>query len=153
MAWFRTHAWGRVRARIPSARMAIVGGNPVPRVRALAGDGVEVIGEVEDVRPWLTRAAVVVVPLRVGGGTRLKILEAMAMAKAVVATPMAAEGLAVSDHRELLLAKDADRMAERIVAAMSSRDLRVQLGAEARACAVEHYRWEDLVPRIEALYG
>jgi polysaccharide biosynthesis protein PslH len=152
ITWFCPAVWPLVRIGRPDARLAIVGRDPVPRVRAVAGDGIEVTGTVEDVRPWLARAAVVVVPLRVGGGTRLKILEAMAMGKAIVATPMAAEGLAVVDGRELTMAAEPRALAEAIVRLMVDAALRMALGSRARACVERDYRWDTLVPRIEALY-
>jgi len=149
MTWFCTRVWPHVLADTPEARLAIVGRDPLPRVRALAGRSIEVTGAVEDIQPWLRRAGVVVVPLRVGGGTRLKVLEAMALAKAIAATTLAVEGLAVSDGREALLADEPTALAEAVTKLMHDSHLRAALGGRARELAVSEYRWEVLVPRIE----
>jgi glycosyltransferase involved in cell wall biosynthesis len=153
MAWFCREVWPRVRAGRPEARLAIVGRDPAPRVRALAGADVDVTGAVDDVRPHLARAGVVAVPLRVGGGTRLKVLEAMAMGKAIAATDLAVEGLNVRDGAEALLADTGPLLAEAVLRLMSDADLRARLGARARARAEGEYAWSALVPAIEALYG
>ncbi len=152
VAWFCRRVWPQVQARRPDARLAIVGRDPVRRVGALAGPDIEVTGIVEDVRPWLDRAGIVVVPMRVGGGTRLKVLEAMAVGKAIVATTMAVEGLAVTHGRELVLADAVDSQASAITDLMSDAGARAALGRRARALVERSYRWEHLVPDIETLY-
>ncbi|MCB0215248.1 MAG: glycosyltransferase [Chloroflexi bacterium] len=155
MTWFCQAVWPRVRAGRPEARLAIVGRDPSPRVRALASAqaGVEVTGAVPDVRPWIARAGLVVVPLRVGGGTRLKVLEAMAMGKALVASTLAVEGLDLRPGLELAQADDATAMAEAILTLSRDPARRAALGTAARARAEADYRWSVLVPRIEALYA
>jgi polysaccharide biosynthesis protein PslH len=150
--WFCRDVWPLVRRRRSDARLEIVGRDPVPRVRDLASASVAVTGAVPDVRPHLARAGVVVVPLRVGGGTRLKVLEAMAMGKAIAATSLAVEGLDVQDGREALVADSADRLAASIVRLQSDPSLRVALGEHGRATAVAQYEWASLVPGIETLY-
>jgi polysaccharide biosynthesis protein PslH len=152
--WFCREVWPHVRAARPDARFWIVGRDPTDRVRALHdGDaGIEVVGAVPDVAPWLARAAVVVVPLRIGGGTRLKVLEAMVAAKAIAATTMAVEGLAVQDDREALLADEPAALSAMIVRLLGDSALRRRLGAAARETALERYGWSGLVPDIEALY-
>ena len=154
VAWFCQQVWPRVRARQPEMHLAIVGRDPVPRVRALEGrdTGVEVTGAVPDVQPWIERAGVIVVPLRVGGGTRLKVLEAMSMQKAIVATTLGAEGLDLVDGCEIEIADEPERMAERIIGLSGDPDRRLSLGRRARARAESDYRWAVLVPRIEALF-
>jgi len=154
VTWFVAEVWERVRAARPAARLRIVGRDPAPRVRALgATPGVEVTGAVADVRPHLAAAGVVVVPLRVGGGTRLKVLEAMAMGKAIAATSLAVEGLDLVDGREAVLADAPDALAAAIAGLCADPARRAVLGAAARARAVADHRWAALVPRIEALYG
>jgi sugar transferase (PEP-CTERM/EpsH1 system associated) len=153
MAWFAREVWPRVRAVRPSARLAIVGRDPAPTVQGLVGSGIEVTGAVEDVRPWLSRAAVAVVPLRIGGGTRLKVLEAMAMGKAIAATRLGVEGLAVGDGIEASLADSAADLAAAILALQADPAARRRLGAAARQRVESAYRWEQLVPAIEALYA
>jgi sugar transferase (PEP-CTERM/EpsH1 system associated) len=152
MTWFARTVWPRLRAARPGARLAIVGRDPAPAVAGLAGDGIEVTGEVPDVRPWLARAAVAVVPLRIGGGTRLKVLEAMAMGKAIAATTMAVEGLGLSDGAEVRLADRPEALAEALGTLLDQPEERRRLGTAARRRAVADYRWEALVPAIEALY-
>lgn len=155
VAWFVHDVWGRVRDARPTARLRIVGRDPSPRVVALgdAATGITVTGAVPDVRPHLAAAGVVVVPLRVGGGTRLKVLEAMAMGKAVAATSLAVEGLDLVPGREVLVADTAADLAAAVLRLAADPAERRALGAAARARVVRDYRWATLVPGIEALYG
>jgi glycosyltransferase involved in cell wall biosynthesis len=155
MAWFCGEVWPLIRARRPAARLAIVGRDPAARVQALADEarGIAVTGAVADTRPWIGRAGVVVVPLRVGGGTRLKVLEAMAMAKAIAATSLGVEGLDLAAGEEVLVADTPPAFAAAVVQLMEDADLRRRLGAQARDRAVADYRWEVLVGAIEALYA
>lgn len=106
--WFCEAVWPEVRRKIPRARFRIVGRSPSPAVRALADDatGVEVTGSVPDVRPHLEAASAMLVPLRIGGGTRLKIFEAMGMECPVISTTIGAEGLPVTNGTHLLIADD-----------------------------------------------
>jgi sugar transferase (PEP-CTERM/EpsH1 system associated) len=151
--WFCDNVWPRVRRERPTARFAIVGRDPSPAVRALTAlPGVVVTGGVPDVRPWVNRAGVVVAPLRVGGGTRLKVLEAMAMAKPVVATSMAVEGLNVTPGAEVVIADSPADMASNIVALATDPARRAALGKAARQRTEFEYRWETTGWRIEALY-
>jgi len=152
MVWFARHVWPAVRAARPAARLEIVGRDPTAAVRALEGRGVQVTGTVTDVRTYLERAAVVVAPLRVGGGTRLKVLEAMAAARAVAATSLAVEGLDLRPESELLVADAPDRLAAGVCALLADPVRRAALGRHARARVERDYRWETLVPRIERLY-
>ncbi len=152
MTWFASQVWPLVRLAAPQAELRIVGRQPVRRVLALRGNGIAVVGEVADVRPELEAAAVVLAPLRVGGGTRLKILEAMAMAKAVVATSLGAEGLAVNAGKELLVADKPADLAQAVLMALQDPQLRARLGERARERVAADYRWENLVPRMASLY-
>ena len=95
--------WPRIAEAHPEARCKIIGGRPPPSLQALAGPRVELTGFVPDLRPHLAAAAAVVVPLRLGGGTRLKIVEAMAMGKAIVSTTLGAEGIEAVPGRDLLV--------------------------------------------------
>ncbi len=154
MVWLCRYVWPEVRRREPGARLWIVGRDPSPTVRALADEdnGVTVVGGVPSVESWLARAAVVVVPLRIGGGTRLKVLEAMAAGKAIAATTMAVEGLRVADDHEALLADAAPALADAIVRLLGDDALRARLGAQARRRVEDDYPWSALVPHIEARY-
>jgi glycosyltransferase involved in cell wall biosynthesis len=113
--YFCRAVWPRIRSARPEARFRIVGRNPGPSITRLAGADIEVTGSVPSVLEHLHEASVVVVPLRIGGGTRLKIYEAMAAGKAVVSTTIGAEGLDVHDGRDILLADDPDALAGAVI--------------------------------------
>jgi len=139
-----------IRAEEPHARLSIVGRAPTPAVRQLADrSGVKVTGRVDDVRPYVREAAVYVVPLRIGGGTRLKIFEAMAMGKAVVSTTIGAEGLPVTNGQHLTLADDPHAFARAVVSLMRDADRRRQLEAAARALVVEKYDWSAVAGELD----
>jgi glycosyltransferase involved in cell wall biosynthesis len=142
----------RLTAARTTVRVSIVGRQPPESVRALQSDNVEVTGVVEDVRPWLERADVVIVPLRIGGGTRLKILEAMAMGKAVVSTTLGAEGLDLVPGRDVLLADDAASFAAQVVRLLAAPEERRRLGAAARRLVEGRYSWKRSVESLSAFY-
>lgn len=135
----------RVRQRFPEAELHLVGDAPPD----LGGPGVTVTGRVPSVEPWLDRAAVVAAPLASGGGMRVKVLEALAAGKAVVASPRAAEGL---DGAPLLRAEGDEETANAIAGLIEDRMRRVALATEAREWAVAHLGWERTVEAFEALY-
>lgn len=140
----------RVRAEEPSVTLSIVGRAPTPAVARLSGEpGITVTGSVDDVRPYIADAAVFVVPLRIGGGTRLKIFEAMAMEKAVVSTTIGAEGLPVRDGEHLLLADDPGAFAAAVVRLLRNADERRALEAAARKLVVEQYDWSAAARHLE----
>jgi sugar transferase (PEP-CTERM/EpsH1 system associated) len=141
-----------VRAEEPDARLSIVGRAPTPAVRRLAADhagAVRVTGRVDDVRPYVRDAAVYIVPLRIGGGTRLKIFEAMAMGKAIVSTTVGAEGLPVTHGEHLLLADEPRAFARDIVRLMRDVDRRRALESAARGLVVERYDWSAVAVALE----
>lgn len=144
--------WPAVRAKCPDAQFRVVGRNPPPAVEQLAQvAGVEVMGTVPDIRPYLAEAAVAVVPLLVGGGTRLKIFEAMAMQKAVVSTPLGAEGLEVTSGQDVLLAEaDAD-FADSLVELLHDTPKRNALAAAARQLVEENYSAESVARQFESI--
>jgi glycosyltransferase involved in cell wall biosynthesis len=151
MVWFCREVLPLVRRQVPAVRLSIVGRAPTPAVVRLAADaGVHVTGRVDDVRPYMRAAALYVVPLRIGGGTRLKIFEAMAMGQAVVSTTVGAEGLAVTHGRDVLLADGAPDFARAIVQLLSNIDQRRQLGRAARALVVEHFDWSTVARDLES---
>jgi glycosyltransferase involved in cell wall biosynthesis len=133
--------WPRIAAASPTARLRIVGPNPPRDVLAHRGDRVEVTGLVDDVRAHLASAAAVLVPLRLGGGTRLKILEAMAMARPIVSSPLGAQGIDVVDGRELLLAEGAEPFAAAVRRLLDDAALGARLGSAARALVEARYSW------------
>jgi glycosyltransferase involved in cell wall biosynthesis len=128
-----------VRRAVPEARFVAVGSHPAPEVRRAEarGAGVHATGLIDDIRPRVREAAVYVCPLRVGGGTRLKILDAWAMGKAVVSTTVGAEGLGAAAGRDLELADDAPSFAGKVIELLGDPDRRRRLGRAGRGRAVE----------------
>ncbi|HET7694272.1 MAG TPA: glycosyltransferase [Vicinamibacterales bacterium] len=150
MTYFCREILPRIRQSEPDATLSIIGRAPTPAVRKLAEiPGVEVTGRVDDVRPHIARGAVYVVPLRIGGGTRLKIFEAMSMAKAVVSTTVGAEGLPVTSDRNIVIADEPDRFAERVVGLMRDGAARRAIESAARQLVVERYDWSAVAEDFE----
>ncbi|HXJ44578.1 MAG TPA: glycosyltransferase [Bryobacteraceae bacterium] len=153
--FFANRIWPEIRKRLSGAELTIVGANPGPAVLALRElPGVKVTGMVPDVRPYYRNALAAVVPLRTGGGTRLKILEAMAAGVPVVSTPLGAEGLRVTDGENILLvnASDADGWTDRIIALAESTARRSQLIRSAHQLVETRYDWEHLAARLRETY-
>ena len=139
-----------VRREVPGVPVTVVGRNPSPRLRAAAeAADVRVTGTVDDVRPHVAGAAVSVVPLRVGGGTRLKIFEALAMGQAVVSTAVGAEGLPLTPGEHFLLADAPEAFARSVVRLLRDADLRRRLGASGRALVEARYSWGHAARRFE----
>jgi glycosyltransferase involved in cell wall biosynthesis len=115
-------------------------------------DGIAVIGAVPDTRPYISRAAVYVAPLRIGGGTRFKLLEAMAMGRPVVATTIGAEGFPVQSGRELLLADSATDFAQAVLRLLGDSSLAQDIGKRGRDFVTASYDWMTIIPRLETLY-
>jgi glycosyltransferase involved in cell wall biosynthesis len=152
--WFVKEVGPLIRAEVPDFHFFVVGQRPHRRLEPLRGDqSVTVTGWVEDVRPYIAGAAVYVAPLRMGGGTRLKLLEAMAMSKPVVATPLGAEGYPVADGRELVLADTPTEFARAVIALLHSPARRTELGQNARAFVERRYDWRVIVPCVERVYA
>jgi polysaccharide biosynthesis protein PslH len=151
--WFCRHVWPRIRADRPGALFQIVGGYPVPEISRLAhADEIEVTGFVTDVRPYVKHASVVVVPLRVGGGTRLKILEALAMSKPLVSTTVGAEGIEAVPDRDLVIADRPEEFADEVVSLLSQTERRQALGAAGYRLVQNQYNWERIVKDLEKIY-
>lgn len=142
MRYFVDEVLPRIQAVEPAATLSIVGRDPTPAVWRLSNHtGVEVTGRVDDVRPEIARSQVYVVPLRIGGGTRLKIFEAMAMGRAVVSTTIGAEGLPVTPNRDIVIADEADAFARAVVDLIRNHDRRRRIEAAARQLVVDRYDW------------
>ncbi|MCX2726416.1 glycosyltransferase family 4 protein [Thermomicrobium sp. 4228-Ro] len=151
--WFVREIWPRIRAARPAARCSLVGMDPPASVCSLADvPGVDVVGTVPDVQPWLARATVVVVPLRSGSGTRLKILEAFAAGRPVVSTRIGAEGLAVEHGIHLLLADDPVSFAEAVIQLLADREQRWSLARAARELVEREYAWPRVGEKLLAVY-
>ncbi|MFN2538851.1 MAG: glycosyltransferase, partial [Mycobacteriales bacterium] len=140
--WLVSEVWPRVRQVIPEATLELVGKDPFPTVAALEGrDGVRVIADVPEIGPYLRRARVAVVPLRIGSGTRLKALDAMAAGRPVVGTAIGLEGLNIRDGREAIVADDPESFANAVVALLRDDDLAQRLVAAGRAFVEENHDW------------
>jgi sugar transferase (PEP-CTERM/EpsH1 system associated) len=150
--WFARDVLPLVRSRVPQASFVIVGARPAPEVQALASlPGVSVTGTVPDVRPYVAHAALSVAPLRVARGIQNKVLEAMSMAKAVVVSPQALEGIDAAAGSEVLLAEHAADVADTIVNALADSALRDALGRAARARVEASYGWDARLAPLDAL--
>jgi glycosyltransferase involved in cell wall biosynthesis len=150
--FFLDEVWPRIRDRRPGATFHVVGRNPPAALRRRSGmDGVEVVGTVPDVRPHLEKAAVVVVPILVGGGTRLKIYEAMAMGKAVVSTTIGAEGLVYTPGEHLLVADAPAAFAEAVVTLLEAPQPRGRLGESARRLVNDCFSAETVARQFESI--
>jgi glycosyltransferase involved in cell wall biosynthesis len=151
--WLGEALFPPLRHTVPGVRLSIVGSSPTPEILALAGDDVSVAGRVPEVEPHLDRAAVVAAPLRVGGGMRVKVLEALAAGKAVVATPLAVEGLDVVPGEQLEVAAGAPELTAALERLLRDEPRRRALAERARAWACERLGWERAVERYERLYA
>lgn len=150
--YFSERVFPLIRREIPDVTFTVAGRAPASRVKELVRKtpGLRVTGWVEDVRPYIDEAAVYVVPLRVGGGTRLKIFEAMAMGKAIVSTSVGAEGLGIQDGVELLLADTPERFSQAVVELLRNESLRRRLGRGA-AKRVQEYDWSRIAQRFSGV--
>ena len=143
----------RIVQQRPDAIFYIVGGEAPSEVRRLASRQVVVTGAVDDVRPYVHRAAVFAVPLRMGSGTRLKVLEGLSMGKPMVSTALGCEGIDVVHGQHLLIADTAAAFADAVLDVMARPDLARRLSDEGRALMLRQYRWEHAVDALEAFYA
>jgi sugar transferase (PEP-CTERM/EpsH1 system associated) len=141
-----------IRQVIRPVAFRIVGGEPHPAVLKLDGGGVQVLGRVDDVVPYYEQSTVCVVPLRAGGGTRLKILEAMALGRPVVATTIGCEGLDVVDGEHLFIADTPEQFAEKTVRLLQDRSLAQYICANARDLVEARYGWDKIADRLMDVY-
>ena len=152
MRWFLAEVYPRIRAEVPDVSLTITGSTQGVDLAGLALDGtVRLPGFVEDVRIAVAEARVAVAPIRQGGGTRLKILEAMALGTPVAATSKGAEGLDVRDGEHLLLADDPERFAGQTIQLLGDADLRRRLAANARHLVETRYDWQQIGQKFVAL--
>ena len=151
--WFARWVLPQVQRSVPDVRFYIVGQRPHARLDRLRGHpNVVITGRVPDALPYIGGASVYVIPLQSGGGTRLKVLEAMAMRRAIVSTSMGCDGFPIVSGREVILADDPQSFAERVVELLQDSERREALGRAAFTFAVR-YDWSLIVPRLEALYA
>lgn len=146
--------WPQVKRAFPDARLYLAGKNPPRHVRIWPTQdrSIAVVPNPEDMRPWLARAEVCVCPITEGGGTRLKILDAMAMGKPVVSTTVGCEGLQVTPDENILIADTPGDFAARLVQLFESEDLRRRMGAAGRALVEREYCWERIGEHLQEAY-
>jgi len=154
--WFAHRVLPRVREAVPDAEFWIVGKNPTLKVKSLASlPGVQVTGQVEDVRPYYAEAKVAVAPFRYGGGTKIKVLEAMALGVPVVATPVGCQGIEVIPGKHLFKEENEEAFAKAVIALLQNDSLRLQIAMEARRLVEERYSWRsimgDAIKRLEGI--
>ena len=150
--WLGREIWPEVLTRVPEARLLLVGKDPAPAVRALAGEHIEVTGTVADVSPFLARSRVVVAPLRAGGGTRLKIMEALDVGRPVVATSVGCEGMEDLVGRGVVVADTAPALAEAIADLLRDPVHAAALGRAGHDAVVADHTWDAaLAPLMEAV--
>jgi glycosyltransferase involved in cell wall biosynthesis len=150
MIYFVREILPRIRQVEPDTTLSIIGRSPTPAVTRLADErGIDVTGRVDDVRPHIAAGSVYVVPLRIGGGTRLKIFEAMAMGKAVVSTTVGAEGLPVTHGRDIVIADEPARFAQSVVHLIRDVGARRRIEEAARQLVVREYDWSAVAADFE----
>jgi sugar transferase (PEP-CTERM/EpsH1 system associated) len=154
LIWFCKNVWPEVHRRLPDATFAIVGRRPTAAVKQLAhSPGVRLVGEVPDVRPYLAEAALAIAPLQMARGIQNKVLEALAMGKAVVASPQAIEGLNLQDDVHIVRATTAEEWIAQLTRLLKDASICHQLGVAARAHLEQHYRWDDTLQPLRSLLG
>lgn len=152
VTYFVKEIWPRITEVHPKARLKIIGGQAPRSLQALVQQGIELAGFVSDLRPHLAEAAAVLVPLRLGGGTRLKIVEAMAMGKAVVSTTLGAEGIEAMSGHDILIADQPAAFADSVNRLLADPDLAARIGRSARQLAVDRYAWSAAAQALEGFY-
>lgn len=146
VTYFCQSIYPKIKAEYPSIEFWIVGKDPAPEVANLKGNGIHVTGQVDDLGSYYNDSIICVVPLRAGGGTRLKILEAMALGRPVVTTSIGCEGLDVKDGQHLFIADMPDLFAAHVLQLLKDKQQWLDMTRQARALAVGHYEW-DLIAR------
>jgi sugar transferase (PEP-CTERM/EpsH1 system associated) len=150
---FSREVWPRLRERKPDLTFAIVGRDPSPEVRELESvPGIEITGTVDDVRPYYREAIAAIVPLKVGGGSRLKILEAMAAGVPVISTTLGAEGLEVEHGKNILIVDTNEKMIEAIIRVIEQPEQRKQLSDAGRALVSKRYDWTTVGANLFKTY-
>ncbi len=151
--WFAQDILPLIRRELPNAHFYVVGQSPHTRLDVLRGQaGITLTGLVPEIIPYLQAASVFVVPLRMGSGTRLKVLEAMACGCPIVSTPIGAQGLTITDGQELLLAEEAQAFAQAVIKLHRDPDLARQIGRQARQFVKTYYDWSVLLPHLFEVY-
>lgn len=152
--FFIEEIWSRIKYQVPGATIDFAGGGPTQTLRskALEDDRVHVLGFVPDIRPIVQRASVFIAPIRIGSGTKIKVLNAMAQAKPVVATTTAAEGIEVTPGKDILIADDPGEFAEKVVYLLGHEHVAREIGARARELIEKKYSWDVISEDIHRTY-
>jgi len=154
LKYFLNEIFPLIEKKLPDVKFYIVGRSPPPLIQAYgeSSENIIVTGGVEDMRPYFDKAGVVVVPLRIGGGTRLKILEAMAMSKAVVSTSIGAEGINTTQEKDIVLADTPAIFAQAVVDLLNDKARQENMGLAGRQLVEEKYDWRSIACQLEQTY-
>ena len=152
--FFIQKIWSLIKYKVPEATIDFAGGGPTQTLRnkALEDKSVQVLGFVPDIRPIVQRASVFIAPIRIGSGTKIKVLNAMAQAKAVVATTTAAEGIDVTPEENILIADDPGEFAEKVVYLLNHKQIATEIGTRARELIEKKYSWDVISENIHRTY-
>ncbi len=149
ICWFLSDVWPIVKAEVPRAKFYIVGKNPPNKIIRLSTNDVILTGYVEGTRPYIAKSAIFIVPIKSGGGVRIKILNAMAMGKAIVSTVVGSEGLDVENRKNIYIAETYQEFAEYVIRLIKDKDERNRLGNEALKLVMDNYRWDLISKTID----
>lgn len=152
LLYFYRYSFPIIQRKIPNVKLYIVGSRPPKRIERLSSDSVVVTGYVEDLREYLTMCDVFIVPLRAGSGTRLKILEAMAMRKPVVSTSIGTEGIGAVPGRDIIIADTPEEFAEEVIKLLKNKKLRARIGSNGRKLVETKYNWEPIAKKLSQVY-
>ncbi len=153
MLYFCREILPLIRRQIKDIEVWIVGRDPVPEIKAMEGNGVHVTGWIDDVQPYYSQSTICIVPLRAGGGTRLKILEAMALGRPVVSTSIGCEGLDVVDGEHIFIADTPQAFATKTIRLLEETALREKMICQARQLVEDRYDWDSITQSLLQLYG
>ena len=149
LRWLLSAIWPTVTAKRPDAELLVVGKGVPDEIAALADDSVTLAGWVPEMQPWFDRARVVIVPMRSGGGTRLKVLDGLASGRPLVSTTMGAMGVDVTDGEQVVLADGAEAFADATVAVLDDPDRGARIGAAGRKLAEQVYDWRAIGAHLD----
>jgi glycosyltransferase involved in cell wall biosynthesis len=154
MLYFTREVWHLIVKEVPDLTMTLIGRQPSSQIADFCAKNraFRSLGFIDDVRPYISESAVYVVPIRVGGGTRLKILDAMAMGKAIVSTSVGCEGIGVTNGKDIVIADSPDQIAGETVHLLRDAVRREELGRNARQTAERLYSWDVVYPKLDAVY-
>ena len=151
---FQSEMWDNIRARAPDVELWLVGATPPDEIRALHGSrGIKLFSDVPDIKPFVDAAAVYVVPLRIGSGVKVKIMEALAMGKAIVATPVAAEGMGLTSGEDIRICEPGEAFVDAVIDTLNDSGAREALQNHARETAVKRFGFANGRAELDAIYS